>query len=121
MMGDEDTLFPLQGVVGFDVVQALCVGPYVVVVEGPTERVVFDWFSRQLSKRGQEAMDLRWAVCPVQGAQKITSFVTLFAGRGLKIAILADYHEGQKKVMDELEKSGLLEPDHLLKTSTSAM
>ena len=115
---DEDTLFPLQGVVGFDVVQTLCVGPYVVVVEGPTERVVFDWFSRQLSKRGQEAMDLRWAVCPAQGSQKITSFVTLFAGRGLKIAVFADYHEGQKKVMDELEKSGLLEPDHLLKTST---
>ena len=117
---DKDTLFPLQGVVGFDMAQTLFVGPYVVVVEGPTERVVFDWFSRQLSKRGREAMDLRWAVCPAQGAPKITSFVTLFAGRGLKIAVFADYHEGQKKLMEELEKSDLLEPDHLLKTSMYA-
>ena len=117
---DKDTLFPLQGVLGFDMAQTLFVGPYVVVVEGPTERVVFDWFSRQLSNRGREAMDLRWAVCPAQGALKITSFVTLFAGRGLKIAVFADYHEGQKKPIDNLEKSGLLEPDHLLKTSMYA-
>ena len=117
---DKDTLFPLQGVVGFDMVQTLFVGPYVVVVEGPTERVIFDWFSRQMSKRCREAMDLRWAVCPAQGAQKITSFVTLFAGRDLKIAVFADYHEGQKKLIDKLEKSDLLEPDHLLKTSTYA-
>ena len=117
---DKDTLFPLQGIVGFDMTQTLFVGPYVVVVEGPTERAVFDWFSRQLSKHCREAMDLRWAVCPAQGAQKITSFVTLFAGRGLKIAVFADYHEGQKKLMDNLEKSDLLEPDHLLKTSKFA-
>ena len=117
---DKDTLFPLQGVVGFDIAQTLFVGPYVVVVEGPTERAVFDWFSRQLSKFCREAMDLRWAVCPAQGAQKITSFVTLFAGRGLKIVVFADYHEGQKKLMDNLEKSDLLEPDHLLKTSEYA-
>ena len=117
---DKDTLFPLQGVVGFDMAQTLCVGPFVVVVEGPTERLVFHWFSRQLSKRGREALDLRWAVCPAQGATKITSFVTLFAGRGLKIAVFADYHEGQKKLIDKLEKSDLLEPDHLLKTSMYA-
>ena len=117
---DKDTLFPLQGVVGFDMAQTLFVGPYVVVVEGPTERVVFDWFSRQLSKRCREAMDLRWAVCPAQGAQKITSFVTLFAGRGLKIAVFADYHEGQKELMEKLEKSDLLEPDHFLKTTMYA-
>ena len=117
---DKDTLFPLQGVVGFDVAQTLFVGPYVVVVEGPTERAFFDWFSRQLAKRNREALDLRWAVCPAEGAGKITSFVTLFAGRGLKIAVFADYHKGQKKPIDQLEDSGLLEPDHLLKTSTYA-
>ena len=117
---DNDTLFPLQGVVGFDITQTLFVGPYVVVVEGPTERVVFDWFSRQLSKRHREALDLRWAVCPAQGATKITSFVTLFAGRGLKVAVFSDYHKGQKKLMDELEESDLIEPDHLLKTSLYA-
>ena len=117
---DKDTLFPLQGVLGFDVAQTLFVGPYVVVVEGPTERAFFEWFSRQLAERGREALDVRWAVCPAESAGKISSFVTLFAGRGLKIAVFTDYHEGQKGAMDRLEKSGLLEADHLLRTSTYA-
>jgi predicted ATP-dependent endonuclease of OLD family len=117
---DRDTIFPLQGILGFDMAQTLFVGPYVVVVEGPTERAVFEWFSRQLAKRGEEDLDLRWAVCPAEGASKISSFVTLFAGRGLKIAVFADYHEGQKRMIDHLEESGLLQPGHLLRTSTFA-
>ena len=114
---DRDTIFPLQGVLGFDMAQTLFVGPYVVVVEGPTERAIFEWSSRQLAKRGQEDLDLRWAVCPAEGASKISSFVTLFAGRGLKIAVFADYHKGQKQIINHLEESGLLPPDHLLLTS----
>jgi len=115
---DKDTLFPLQGVLGFDMAQTLFVGPYVVVVEGPSERAYFDWFSRELVRRGREGLDIRWAICPAEGASKITSFVTLFSGRGLKIAVVADYHEGQKKLIDALDGSGLLESSHLLKTST---
>lgn len=114
---DEDTIFPLQGVLGFDLAQTLFVGPNVVVVEGPTERAVIDWFSRELIKRGREGLDIRWAVCPADGASKISSFVTLFSGRGMKIAVLADYHEGQKKKIDRLAESGLLPEDHVLRTS----
>ena len=63
---DSDTLFPLQGVLGFDAAQTFFVGPYVVVVEGPTER------------RGREALDVRWAVCPAEGAPKISSLSPSF-------------------------------------------
>lgn len=114
---DKDTLFPLQGVLGFDMAQTFFVGPYVLVVEGPSEKALFDWFSRQLEREGKIGLDIRWAVCPAEGAPKITSFVTLFAGRGLKIAVFADYHDGQKRMLESLEESGLLEKDRLLKTS----
>lgn len=114
---DSDTLFPLQGILGFDIAQTFFVGPYVVVVEGPTEKALFHWFSRQLERMDREALDVRWAVCPADGATKITSFVTLFSGRGLKIAVLADYHEGQKTTIDKLRNSKLLDSDHLLLTS----
>jgi hypothetical protein len=35
----------------------------------------------------------------------------------LKIAALLDYHEGQKKMVEDLEKSKLLKDGHLLKTT----
>ncbi len=115
---DKDTLFPLQGILGFNMAQTLFVGPYVVVVEGPTERALFDWFSRQLAHHDRESLDLRWAVCPAEGASKISSFVTLFSGRELKIAVFADYHDGQKGTIDRLENTGLLPTGHVLRTST---
>jgi len=115
---DEDTLFPLQGIVGFDIAQTMFVGPNVLVVEGPTEAALLNWFSRKLQSEGREALDIRWAVCPAEGANKISSFVTLFKGRGLKIAVLMDYHTGQKNNVKRLEESGLLEEGHLLKTSS---
>lgn len=114
---DPDTLLPLQGVAGFDIAQTMFLGPYVLVVEGPSEYAYIQWFSRALSASGREGLDLRWAIAPAEGATKVSSFVTLFNGRGLKIAVLLDYHEGQKGLVDNLEKSKLLEPDHLLRTT----
>ena len=93
------------------------VGPYVVVVEGPTEAAIFNWFSRWLVKTGREGLDIRWAICPAEGASKVSSFATLFKGRGLKISALMDYHNGQKGMVNKLEESGLLEPGCLFKTT----
>ena len=117
---DRDTILPLQGAAGFDIANTMFLGPYVVVVEGPSEYAYMQWFSRCLTTRGLEGLDLRWAIAPAEGAAKVTSFVTLFSGRGLKIAALMDYHEGQKKMVNDLEKSGLLLDGHLLKTTDFA-
>jgi predicted ATPase len=114
---DKDTIFPLQGILGFDMAQTMFVGPYVVVVEGPTEKAIFEWFSRRLGKMGRTDLDIRWAVCPAESASKISSFVTLFAGRDLKIAVFADYHQGQKRMIDRLVDNGLLAENHVLRTS----
>lgn len=115
---DKDTLFPLQGILGFDIAQTMFVGPYVIIVEGPTEAALIHWFSRQLPIKKREGLDIRWAVCPAESASKISSFVTLFLGRGLKIATIFDYHEGQKNMVDKFENSGLLPSNHIFKTTS---
>ena len=117
---DPDTLLPLQGICGFDIAQAMFVGPYVLVVEGPSEAGYINWFSRHLIRSGKAGLDLRWAVAPAEGATKVSSFVTLFSGRGLRIAALMDYHDDQKKLVDRLGSSGLLPDGHLLRTNDVA-
>lgn len=114
---DKDTILPLQGKVGFDLAQTMFVGPCVLVVEGPTEAAYVHWFSRQLIAKGREGLDIRWASCPAESASKVSSFVTLFSGRGLKIAVLLDYHERQKSMVRSLEESKLLDEGHILKTT----
>ena len=114
---DRDTILPLQGHLGYDITQTLFVGPYVLVVEGPSEWAYMNWFSRKLVADGRAGLDIRWAIAPAEGASKVSSFVTLFKGRGLKIATLLDFHDGQKKMVKQLEESKLLDPGHLLKTT----
>lgn len=112
---DRDTILPLQGYIGYDIANTFFVGPYMLVVEGPSEVAYIRWFSRQLTLRGKDGLDVRWAIAPAEGAAKVTSFVTLFKGRGLKIAALMDYHEGQKGMVDRLE-ADLMDDGCLLKT-----
>ena len=76
-----------------------------------------NWFTRKLVADGRTGLDIRWAIAPAEGAPKVTSFITLFKGRGLKIATLLDYHKDQKKMVEKLEESQLLEDGHLLKTT----
>ena len=117
LSGDRDTILPLQGLLGYDITQTLFVGPYVVVVEGSSEWSFINWFTRKMVADGRMGLDIRWAIAPAEGAPKVTSFITLFKGRGLKIAALLDYHKDQKKMVKKLEESKLLEDGHLLKTT----
>ena len=113
---DRDTILPLQGYIGYDIANTFFVGPYMLVVEGPSEVAYINWFSRQLIADGKDGLDIRWAVAPAEGAPKVTSFVTLFKGRGLRIAALMDYHKGQKKMVDRLDAE-LMDRGFLLKTT----
>ena len=117
LSGDRDTILPLLGKIGVDITQTLFVGPYVVVVEGKSDWSFLHWFTRKLVKNGRTGLDIRWAIAPAESASKVTSFVTLFKGRGLRIATLLDYHKGQKQMVQKLEESNLLEDGHLLKTT----
>jgi hypothetical protein len=93
------------------------VGPYVLVVEGPSEAGYINWFSRFLNTNGRRGHDIRWAIAPAESASKVSSFVSLFSGRGLRIAALLDYHKEQKRMIEELERSHLLDEGRLLKTT----
>lgn len=114
---DPDTLLPLQGICGFDIAQTMFVGPYVLVVEGPSEAGYISWFSQFLHTTGRTGHDIRWAIAPAESASKVSSFVSLFSGRGLKIAALLDYHKEQKRMVEELERSHLLDEGRLLRTT----
>ena len=113
---DRDTILPLQGYIGYDIANTFFIGPYMLIVEGPSEISYINWFNRKLVADGQEGLDIRWAVAPAEGAAKVTSFVTLFKGRGLRIAALMDYHQGQKNMVTRLE-ADLMDEGCLLKTT----
>ena len=113
LRADADTLFPLRAALGYDITQSLFIGENSLLVEGPSDLLYLHWFTRQLVARKRIGLDTRWTITPVGGIDKLGSFVSLFAGNHLNVAILTDFHSGDKNKVRNLKESGLLEASNI--------
>lgn len=112
---DSDTLFPLRAALGYGLTQSLFVGEYVLLVEGISDMYYLRWASRQLISANREGLDLRWTITPVDGITKFGSFISLFASNDLTIAVLSDYHQGDKQKVKDLAKTELIKSSAIFK------
>jgi hypothetical protein len=64
---DPDTLFPLQGALGYEITQSLFVGKHVLLVEGASDILYLQAFSQALTSRKRNGLDPRWTICPSGG------------------------------------------------------
>ena len=109
---DRDTLFPLQGALGYEITQTLFVGKHTCLLEGPGDILYLESWSAALGRRQRNVLDRRWTLCPAGGIDKIQPFVALFSGQKLDIAVLSDYAKEHKKKFENLNK--ILEGGKLL-------
>jgi hypothetical protein len=117
---DKDTLFPLQGALGYEITQTLFVGEHTLLVEGPSDLLYLKAFSEELRGRKRGHLDPRWTICPSGGIDKVSAFMSLFGGNRLHIAVLTDFASGQKKKVEDLRRSELLQSGHVLTADTYA-
>jgi len=111
---DKDTIFPLQAALGYEIAQTLFVGKHVLLVEGPGDILYLQWASDQLRQRKRTPLDPKWTIAPGGGIDKMGSFISLFAGKGIHIAVLTDYGQGDKKAVQRLRDSDVLRVGHVL-------
>lgn len=98
---DPDTLFPLQGALGYDLVQHLFIAPNNLVVEGTSDYTYLRVMSDFLEEQGRSYLDKRWSVVPVGGADLIPTFVALL-GHHLDLTVLIDAHKGGSQRLSKL-------------------
>ncbi|MFC3571592.1 ATP-dependent nuclease [Paracoccus simplex] len=109
---DPDTLFPLQGALGYEISQSLFVGEHTLLVEGPSDVLYIQALSDALKRRGRAGLDPRWTLCPAGGIDKIRPFVAMFAGNALHVAVLSDQAQGDKRKVEEMKRSDVLKAGH---------
>lgn len=109
---DNDTLFPLQGALGYEVTQSLFIGENTLLVEGPSDILYLKVLSQALIKRGRKGIDSRWTLCPSGGIDKIAPFVRLFGGNHINVAVLSDIANGDKTKLENLKKAKILKAGH---------
>lgn len=110
---DNDTVFPLQAALGYDLTQTLFIGKDCLLVEGPSDLIYLQWASDQLRSQGRTALDKRWTVTPCGGITKVSSFMALFGGSRIHVAVLTDFGHGDKKKVRDLRESNLLQDGHV--------
>ncbi len=85
----EDSAFPLQAALGYDLAQNLFIGERNLLVEGPSDLVYLDMVSRHLREQGREHLDERWRILPAGGSSNVPAFVSLL-GRKVSVSVLLD-------------------------------
>ncbi|PUB32472.1 putative ATP-dependent endonuclease of OLD family [Promicromonospora sp. AC04] len=85
----EDSAFPLQAALGYDLSQNLFIGERNLLVEGPSDLAYLDVISRYLHDQGRDGLDDRWRVLPAGGASNVPAFVSLL-GRKVSVTVLLD-------------------------------
>lgn len=113
LLVSKDTLFPLQGALGYDLTQSLFVGKNTLLVEGPSDILYLQALSSALTQRKRTGLDPRWTLCPGGGIDKIASFASLFGANRLNLAVLCDVAVGEKAKIEKLRKHQLLEADQV--------
>jgi hypothetical protein len=107
---DPDSLFPLQGALGYDIAQTLFVGPNSLIVEGVSDLLYLTSISGVLASRNREGLSEAWTITPVGGSDKVPTFVSLLGSqKNLKLATLIDFQKKDKQTIENLYKKKLLE------------
>ena len=104
-----DSLFPLQGALGYEIYQTLFIGPNSLVVEGVSDLLYIQTISTILQQRGNVGLSADWTITPVGGSDKIPTFVALIGAQThLNVAVLIDYQKKDQQVIANLYKKKLL-------------
>ena len=111
----DDSLFPLQGALGYEIYQTLFIGPNNLVVEGTSDLLYLQTISGMLHEQGREALSPKWTITPVGGSEKVPTFVALLgAQKGLKVATLIDIQKKDQQTIENLYKRKLLKKKNVL-------
>jgi hypothetical protein len=95
---DPDTLFPLQGALGYDLAQHLFISSDNLVVEGTSDFIYLQVISDHFKEEGRQSLDEKWTIIPVGGADLIPTFIALL-GIHLDLTVLIDSRkEGNQKI-----------------------
>ncbi|MCY3898705.1 MAG: AAA family ATPase [Caldilineaceae bacterium] len=114
-----DSLFPLQGALGYEIHQSLFIGPHCLVVEGVSDLLYIQTVSALLQKSGKAGLSSEWTITPVGGTDKVPTFVALIGAQSnLNVAVLIDFQKKGQQSIENLYKSKLPEfgvNEHLIK------
>jgi hypothetical protein len=69
--------------------------------------------SEILDERGRTSLDRKWTVIPVGSGSNVPTFVSLFGGNDLDLAVLLDADNDVHQRVDNIESRGVMDTDNI--------
>ena len=111
----QDSLFPLQGALGYEIHQTLFIGPNNLVVEGVSDLLYIQTISALLQEKGGEGLNPEWTITPVGGSDKVSTFVALIGAQSdLNVAVLIDFQKKDRQSIESLYIEKLLKKQQVV-------
>ena len=111
----EDSLFPLQGALGYDIAQTLFVGPNSLIVEGVSDLLYLQVMTSILQAVGREGLSSGWTITPVGGSDKVPTFVALLGSQTqMNVATLIDFQEKDRQAIENMWRRKLIKKKQVL-------
>jgi predicted ATPase len=112
LSSDPETLFPLQGALGYEITQSLYVGAKALLVESPADVLFLQAASTELTRLGQTGLDPSWTIVPTGDLGKVPSFVGLFGANTHTSVSFSGYARGNEHAFERVRE--LLSIEHVL-------
>ena len=105
---DGETVFPLHAALNYELAQTLVTGRHCLLVQAPSDLLYLQILSQACRDAGLPALDPRWVVTPVGGADKMSAFISLHDSGDLNVAVLVDASHGDQQRIKTLQDNGHL-------------
>ena len=113
MTSDPDTLFPLQGALGYDLAQHMFISKNNLILEGTSDYTYISAISDFLVTKGRIGLKDEWTLIPVGGADLIPTFVALL-GIHLDLTVVVDARKEGNQKLANLSKNGYLKSKKII-------
>ncbi len=111
----KESLFPLQGALGYELYQTFFRGPLSILVESTTELLYLQTLSSLLEEHRREGLDARWVISPVGGAEKVAPFVALLGGqKAVTVVALINLSRTERQLLEQQSQAMLFTRKHML-------
>lgn len=110
---NNDTIFPLQAALGYELSQDLYLGKYNLVLEGKSDLNYLYKISDYLEENGKEYLNDKIRLIPVGGAGNVPTFIALL-GEEIDFSVLVDSDMKNNQRIEDMISNGYLEEEQFM-------
>ena len=102
---DNETVFPLQMALGWQMAQTLFLAPHCLMVNSASDLIYLQTLGDLSASNGAGRIDPRWVVVPVGSAENLPTFVSLLGENYVSVAVMMDITPTNKQRVERINRS----------------